>query len=267
MNRILLTFALMTSFSFAARPIGPCAALIEDTTHARIGIDDTLKIIPGPRVANQIFSIAATYYDLSLDLDRADTSKIAKLIARKDVPEASVKQILDTGNLASLAELLPPQVRQKLGQHDTAMCYEAAFSFNDPNYKHLTNFMPYLRSRYYPLGTRGESLRYGDLIVMWRQHPDRKRFFTQHAAIYLGGDFLYHKFGPDRRAAYEFITFESLVAYYQVTMAAALQGARKADEYTLPFHFEYMRYDPHLSREAWKVRAIQKSIDFHSGNN
>ncbi len=267
---LALFFITSAPLCLSAAPTKPCRELVEDASFARIGIDSTLKIIAGPKVANQIFSIAETFYDLSLDLTGIDRSLVATLLAKGAVNEDSAKAILESaGDTTSLLPLLPSNVARKIGTRDTASCYEAAFPFNDPAYRHNSNFMPYFRSHYYPLGFQQESLRYGDLVVLWRKHPNGP-FFTQHVAIYLGGDFLYHKFGPHPQAAYEFITFKSFLGYYVYAQGEAVRQARLARRqpdpgFTEDFHFEYMRFDPKISEDPVKVQAVKASIQRHSG--
>ncbi|MEZ4749204.1 MAG: hypothetical protein R3B54_00855 [Bdellovibrionota bacterium] len=97
--------------------------------------------------------------------------------------------------------------------------------------------------------------------MLWRKHP-QGGFFTQHVAIYLGGDFIYHKFGPDPRAAYEIITAESFFNYYKTGMALAARGASSDPSFGWDFHFEYLRYAKELSPA--QKRAVQSSIQTHS---
>ncbi|MEZ4749203.1 MAG: hypothetical protein R3B54_00850 [Bdellovibrionota bacterium] len=48
--------------------------------------------------------------------------------------------------MVSLAPILPPKAREKLGTRDTGDCYSAAFPFNDPNYRPGPEFFKYFRS-------------------------------------------------------------------------------------------------------------------------
>ncbi|MBI4403978.1 MAG: hypothetical protein HY537_07450, partial [Deltaproteobacteria bacterium] len=220
---------------------------------------------PGPSVRNLIQPHGKTYYELFIDLTDTNISRLAKILAMRTGTEGDIEKRLlqTTGSRISLNQFLPEGVRSKLGTTDNNPCYSAAFTFHNPNYQFSPDFMTYLRQNYYPLGYQQDKLQFGDLIVMWRKPPGENHF-THHVALYLGGDFIFHKYGPMKLAAYEFHTWESLTSYYKLAMSLALQTFQvSAGNFAYDFQFEYMRYDPDLSADPLKVHAVQRSILNH----
>ncbi|MEZ4749202.1 MAG: hypothetical protein R3B54_00845 [Bdellovibrionota bacterium] len=78
-----ILIALLFFVSLEAKSIvPPCADLVSDASAAQIGLDNTIELLPGEPVANQIFSVAATFYDVSLSLEGANVEAMKALLAR-----------------------------------------------------------------------------------------------------------------------------------------------------------------------------------------
>jgi len=207
-----------------------------------IQLDSTLRLYPGEAKPNPYLSFHPTYHELYLDIQAGEIEKVADAMAlgRDTNP---LKTILQRGaqeqKRVPLTSLLPPSITNYLGTYDSEPCYQAAFQVRESMRWHPATFRNYVNTHYSTIGA-GDTLKFGDVLMFWAPRGPQKQMNTLHAAFYLGGDFIYHKMGPDSKIAYEFFTLEGLYDYLTI-QSQKFQGVYFWGDQAF---LEVLRWDP-----------------------
>jgi hypothetical protein len=121
----------------------------------------------------------------------------------------------------SLGALLPSRISRQLGRRasrSATNCANAVLRFRDATLPagdtDWETFQHALQLRYRPLGA-GDTLRPGDVIVIWDSSFRDPEIAFQHAAVYVGGGFFYMKPTKDDADPYALQTFDEMALFYR----------------------------------------------------
>ncbi len=206
----------------------PCSVLSQWIGQSRLSANHDLILIPKNPEESHGISVGERYQDIHFRVSSESIEPVAHLFRALGLAVHDTQNILRQllGNRdsieTSLIPFLPIEVQRSLGQDELgAHCHKAVYYFHGskqdiPTYKHETymqyHFMPL--AGFVPHFTQAR-LKLGDTFTFHAiigEKPDRQ-IRPIHVGVYLGGDLVYHKFGPGI-SQYEFRAIESIAAYY-----------------------------------------------------
>ncbi len=240
---IALALCIFTLSQAACAASTTCVFFIAELGQWGINPNRTMELTGQNRKVSLVNGMGHSFDDVAFHITEQNVAAVAQELSGDYTAEA-----LEVGlrkNLANgfsdipLKPFLAKRVQQKLGTSDTQPCYHAALNFHQP-YEwdgSADNSIAFLRKNYTTIGY-ADTLQFGDILLFWSQAEQRP--FTFHIAVYLGGDIVYHKYGPIVQAKYEFHTLSSLYYYY----AQPALWTPQHRFFGKPFMVEMLRYDP-----------------------
>ena len=205
----------LSGFAALVEPTQPCAMLVKELYIWGMTADESLQSFPAAELTHPVASFARSYHDVYVEADTLDTLAQKIALGRPIEEVRALAQRHAVGNRVPLTPLLPARIRDMLGTQSEKPCFEAAFEVREP--KCWTafdgSFGAYRDSHYTTLGD-GDKFEFGDILLLHALRGEKRQPDMFHAAMYVGGDFFYHRISPDPRFSHEYIRAEDLFDYY-----------------------------------------------------